>query len=309
MGLKIDVNDVLDVAGKAAGKAHDFLVSHTVSATATSFALSYGSDVLTFSGTGLTYLMGVPVGGVITGITDVHDGAVRFDASGFSLNVSEVLDLIASKPSPSAIAAALPADSVVQGGADDDVLSVDDGPGGHELRGLDGDDSVSGGSGHDLINGNRGSDTVDGGSGGDDTLSGGQGNDLIRGHHGHGSFNGNIGDDTVQAGDTGDVLHGGQGNDVLLGGAGNDQLFGDRGDDTVTGGQGADLFHFAPVGGHDTITDFNAEEGDRLQIDHSEHWTVSDTADGTVVTLQGGEAITLSGVHATSLPTDWIFHD
>jgi Ca2+-binding RTX toxin-like protein len=44
-----------------------------------------------------------------------------------------------------------------------------------------------------------------------------------------------------------------------------DQLFGDRGRDTLTGDEGADSFNCGP--GIDTITDFNAAEGDTKTAD------------------------------------------
>jgi Ca2+-binding RTX toxin-like protein len=303
-----DSIDVTQVVTSVVDDVSNFVIHHTVTATATSFSLSYGEDVLTFTGTGLTYSGGLLVGGTITEVSDVHEGETRFDATGLSISVQDMLSLVAHNATPAAIAEALPGNDLLQGGASDDVLSLAGSHGHHEIRALDGNDSVTAGSDGDDINGNKGDDTLQGG-GGDDTLSGGQGNDLIEGKHGHGSFNGNIGDDTLQAGDGGDILHGGQGNDLLIGGAGNDMLWGDRGDDTLTGGQGADVFHFSSAGGHDVITDFNAAEGDKLAIDHSDNVTVSDTTDGAVVTLQGGETITLLGVHVTSLPSDWIFQD
>ena len=68
------------------------------------------------------------------------------------------------------------------------------------------------------------------------------------------------------SGDNGDdILFGGSANDSLSGGEGNDILNGGGGNDTLTGGLGADAFVFN-VGnsGIDTITDFNATEGDRI---------------------------------------------
>ncbi|WP_108259754.1 M10 family metallopeptidase C-terminal domain-containing protein [Mangrovicoccus ximenensis] len=44
----------------------------------------------------------------------------------------------------------------------------------------------------------------------------------------------------------------------LDGGFGADTLAGGAGDDLLTGGGGADVFVFAPGGGRDTVTDFDA---------------------------------------------------
>ncbi|MBE2896949.1 Ig-like domain-containing protein, partial [Pasteurellaceae bacterium HPA106] len=54
-----------------------------------------------------------------------------------------------------------------------------------------------------------------------------------------------------------DTINGGNGDDIIIGGAGND---------TLTGGAGADQFVYNLKGGNgdDTITDFNAAEGDKL---------------------------------------------
>ena len=63
------------------------------------------------------------------------------------------------------------------------------------------------------------------------------------------------------------------GNDSLSGGGGDDLLTGGRGVDTVTGLTGADRFIFAaltdlsgPPGPFDTITDFHAFEGDKIDL-------------------------------------------
>ncbi|NIE76732.1 type I secretion C-terminal target domain-containing protein, partial [Pantoea sp. Ap-967] len=64
-----------------------------------------------------------------------------------------------------------------------------------------------------------------------------------------------------------DTLLGTDGDDIIFGGAGNDTLIGGKGNDTLTGGSGADLFIWkAGHTGNDTITDFKASEGDRLDL-------------------------------------------
>ncbi|MFV3369609.1 retention module-containing protein [Pseudomonas sp. NY15435] len=85
--------------------------------------------------------------------------------------------------------------------------------------------------------------------GGDDHLYGGDGNDILYGQGGN------------------DFLFGENGNDILFGGTGNDQLTGGKGNDILTGGAGADTFIWkAGDIGNDTITDFKAGEGDRIDI-------------------------------------------
>ena len=89
-------------------------------------------------------------------------------------------------------------------------------------------------------------------------FSGGDGNDTLDGRDTHIALR--------ASGDSGnDILFGGSANDSLLGGVGNDILSGGGGNDTLTGGLGADAFVFDVDNlGVDTITDFNAAEGDRI---------------------------------------------
>jgi hypothetical protein len=71
---------------------------------------------------------------------------------------------------------------------------------------------------------------------------------------------GDSGDDIIISGDNGDDLYGNGGMDVLLGRGGDDHL---------TGGTGSDLFLFenAATDGNDTIFDFNAAQGDIINLD------------------------------------------
>ncbi|VEE14849.1 retention module-containing protein [Ectopseudomonas mendocina] len=90
--------------------------------------------------------------------------------------------------------------------------------------------TTNGGDASDLINGSKYSDI----------LNGGNGHDVLYGNGGH------------------DLLNGGDGNDLLIGGVGND---------TLIGGAGADTFMWKSGDfGNDVIKDFNAAEGDRIDI-------------------------------------------
>ena len=102
-------------------------------------------------------------------------------------------------------------------------------------------------------------DPVDDGGPGDDLLEGGAGFDAIAGRGGA------------------DLIHGGDGRDFLSGGDGADQLFGDGDDDFLSGGPGQDTLEGGPGGdrfivgalgdGRDTILDFDAGQGDRLDLE------------------------------------------
>lgn len=79
---------------------------------------------------------------------------------------------------------------------------------------------------------------------------------------------GSRGPDVIEGSDNGAYLRGAGGSDNLIGGNGNDVLIGDTQADTLTGGRGADYFvmtnEMTGWGATDTVTDFNAAEGDKL---------------------------------------------
>lgn len=180
---------------------------------------------------------------------------------------------------------AVAGDDVINGGKGDD--SVKGGKGDDVLSGALGDDTLRADAGNDSAEGGDGSDTLFGAAG-NDTLSGGAGNDVVQGQTGSDDLNGGAGDDSLKGGNDNDTvqggteadggadtLRGGAGNDLLYGGvaddfiygdAGNDLLAGGAGDDVLTGGAGADLFQHMGITseGRDTVTDYDAGEGDVL---------------------------------------------
>ena len=167
-----------------------------------------------------------------------------------------------------------------------------------------GNDTITGGAGVDHLYGQAGDDTLIAGTGAS-YLDGGAGADKLIGSAGHASYaayfdatagvvvnlidpSANTGDaagdsyvnihdvygsnyaDTITADNSGDSICGGAGNDTITGGAGADILVGGLGADVLTGGGGANQFrYFAPSEGGDTITDFNAAQGDALSISHT----------------------------------------
>jgi surface adhesion protein len=146
---------------------------------------------------------------------------------------------------------------------------------GYTLTDTDGDASSStltlrvmgnnlfGDSAANNITGTAGNDRIDAGAG-NDTVSGGAGSDLLIGGAGNDILNGNDGADELRGGIGNDTLNGGNGNDILVGGMGNDAL---------TGGAGADVFRWdladrgvAGTPAVDTIADFSAAQGDKLDL-------------------------------------------
>lgn len=109
-------------------------------------------------------------------------------------------------------------------------------------------------------------DTLEGNAG-DNWILGSFGNDLLRARTGNDLLDGSFGDDQLNGGIGDDILNGGYDDDVLNGGSGNDLLLGSIGTDVLTGGTGLDTFFLQyDDDGIDTITDFNALEGDHIVI-------------------------------------------
>jgi serralysin len=94
---------------------------------------------------------------------------------------------------------------------------------------------------------------------------------------------------------------------VLSGGGGDDWLSGDRGSDTITGGAGADIFHSFSGAGLDVVTDFNAAEGDRVQLDPGTSYHLAQQGADTIVDMGNGDEMVLRNVQLASLPQGWIF--
>lgn len=80
-------------------------------------------------------------------------------------------------------------------------------------------------------------------------------------------FNGYYGDDIINGGAGADWLEGHGDIDTIDGGGGDDMIAGGSGGDTLTGGSGGDTFIYrTTVDGGDTITDFDATEGDGFDL-------------------------------------------
>jgi len=199
---------------------------------------------------------------------------------------------------------AAPGRAPLMAGAGNDTLT---GTAGDDyLRGEDGNDRILGGDGFDDVHGNMGSDTVFGGLG-PDWVVGGKDGDLLGGDEGDDIVYGNIGDDWCDGGEGADIVRGGQGDDRVFGQGGNDWLAGDRGNDTLTGGAGADIFHTFAEAGLDRVTDFNAAEGDRVQLLPGTRYSLLQSGADVVIDMGGGNQMVLAGVQLSALPSGWIF--
>lgn len=114
--------------------------------------------------------------------------------------------------------------------------------------------------------------------GGGDLILTGQGRNLAFGGAGNDTLVGGIGDNGLFGGAGNDAIEGDGGDDLLVGGSGDDILYGGAGANTLMGGTGADIFRLNSPGAYgllvgststaetDTILDFNAAEGDLLDL-------------------------------------------
>ena len=134
--------------------------------------------------------------------------------------------------------------------------------------------------------------TVNAGAG-DDILLGAAGADILSGDAGADSIGGGLGNDTLNGGDDADRLDGGVGNDQLTGGAGND---------AITSGAGGDVVHFSLGAGQDVIKNnplAMADGVDVLRFNASirpvDVVVSADNADGLVVSVVGGDRVTVEG--------------
>jgi hypothetical protein len=57
----------------------------------------------------------------------------------------------------------------------------------------------------------------------------------------------------------------------------------------------------------DLVTDFNAAEGDRVQLDPGTHYTLAQQGADTVIDFGNGDQMVLQGVQMGGLPDGWIF--
>ncbi|MBC6438307.1 MAG: hypothetical protein GDA52_09285 [Rhodobacteraceae bacterium] len=178
------------------------------------------------------------------------------------------------------------------------------------LIGSDHNDTLTGDAGANRLDGGDGDDVLNGGLEAD-TLHGDAGNDSLRGDGGDDALHGGADDDTLVGGAGNDALHGGAGNDSLSGNTGNDTLDGGAGNDTLTGSAGADHFRFLESGsGADTITDFDASQGDKIILDEgafANFAAVQAAASGdtdAVINLGSESSITITGIAASALTAD-----
>ena len=266
--------------------------------------VSYQGGVIdTFLGS-FSYGANSTVFGTLSAIQETYFGAPAYSLTDLNIAAGPVASALISGDNPTILSLIFGANDSIMGSTNGEI--IEGGAGNDVIIALDGNDTVDGGDGNDDVNGNKGDDIVLGGAG-DDTVRGGQGNDTISGGDGNDPHvNGNIGDDIVHGGNGNDTVYGGQGSDTLYGDAGDDLLSGDLGNDLLFGGAGADRFTIAHGGGFDWVGDFNAAEGDRIQLAPGTAYAVTSVSGQVVIDLGAGDELGLVGVAAGSFSNAWI---
>ncbi|MBD2567706.1 5'-nucleotidase C-terminal domain-containing protein [Anabaena lutea FACHB-196] len=172
--------------------------------------------------------------------------------------------------------------TIVDGGADDDLIAVVEANGVNYLFGAAGEDTLQ------VIEGS------------DQVLFGGSGNDTIRSEGSNNRLYGGSGDDILYS-NVNDFLFGGNGNDILFAGSG--------GGNSLTGGAGADQFWIAngslPTS-KNIVTDFTAGVdvmgiGGINGVTQFSDLTLLQDGNNTLVSIGNVEVASLIGVTANSL--------
>lgn len=137
------------------------------------------------------------------------------------------------------------------------------------------------------------------------SIEGGPGADMLKGSPEPDDIQGRPGDDTIDARAGDDLIRGGRGRDVIDGGAGHDWISGGRDDDVLRGGPGGDTFNSFVDAGTDRVLDFDASEGDRVEIAIGAAYQVRQAGPDTIIDMPGARLI-LRDVRLSLLPAGWI---
>jgi len=248
-------------------------------------------------------LMHASVGsGVITinGAAGNVDDTIEVTQSGSTLTVNHVNEGSSQNFSTNGITKI-----VVNAGAGDDVVRLQNGSGGNVvtikavINGGTGADNVIGGKGNDTIRGDDGNDTLSGGLG-DDLIDGGKNADRIRGDGGvdaadYSTRSANVTvtiDDAANDGELNEGDNVSTATEYVVGGSGNDKITGSGAANFLIGGAGIDTIRGG--GGNDTLQ--GGDKGDKL---YGEAGNDSFFAkDGIIELLDGGAGTDFAQVDA-----------
>ena len=261
--------------------------------TRSSITGTAGNDALSvvFNGTSITSFTGGTITGIESITADLSAGTDTLSYAGTTVDVS--VDLTAH--TASGFASLLGVENVTAGS---------------------GNDTLTGDAAANVLAGGAGNDTYFVGVGDTVTEGAGAGTDTVNSTATF-TLGANVENLTLTGSadinGTGNglanVMIGNTGANVLNGAAGNDTLDGGLGNDTMTGGTGNDMFVFHTGFGNDVITDFDANPtGGQDLLDLSayapditagnfaDHVSIAVSAGNTVITIDGTQHITLTGV-------------
>ncbi len=266
--------------------------------------------------------------------------------NGDILTGGENVDIIAGGAGDDTLAGGA-GDDTIQGGKGDDTLAG--GAGGDKIKGGSGNDTVSyaesaegvvlnfatgtytggdaegdsiwsvenviGSDQADTITGDSGDNVITGGAG-DDTIDGGAGEDTIAFDEATGSVTVDLGAGTVTGADGSDIVAnienvtGSSSADDITGDSGDNVIDGRGGADTLEGGGGADTFKLSMMDGTvDTIADFNAAEGDILDVSDLVTVAEGDAISDYIRLEEDGEGNTVLQVDTSGSGEDENFED
>jgi Ca2+-binding RTX toxin-like protein len=187
---------------------------------ASGFVVTQGAIDFIFTGSGIHYSHGFPIGGTITGLNVEDSGASAFTFSNFAISVQTMVSYWRADDPETAFTQIFAHDDHFTGSSFSDVLA--------------------GFGGNDVIGGRAGNDRVVGGAG-NDTLIGGAGDDVLVGGAGHDVLNGGAGVDLAvysdKAANVSVTLHGSTFVRVLVGGVAEDSV---KNVENLLGGSGND---------------------------------------------------------------------
>lgn len=208
------------------------------------------------------------------------------------------------------------ADNLIRGNIGSNILTGRKGD--DTLIALGGNDTLNGGSGADRMEGGYGADTYVVNDHGDVVVEErGQGQDTIKASVTHLMHlqGDNVetllltGRDDINGGGNAasNVIQGNSGHNMLTGRDGNDTLSGGAGNDTLDGGSDNDRFVFAGAFGHDTISDFNPNNAEQIDLSAlsgirsfydltTNH--IYQVSGNAVISDGHGNSITLEGIRA-----------
>ena len=284
------VDSFTDVITEAAGAGTDMVYS-----SADIYALAANIENLTLLGTGDTRATGNALDNVLTGNAgknelnggdgnDVLDGKAGADVMNGGLgndtfyvdNAGDVIGEYSNQGTDTVIAsvtyslAGINAENLTLTGTA--ALNATGNGLVNVLTGNAGNNVLDGGAGADSMAGGDGNDTYYVDNAGDYVFEDyGQGQDIVMASVSYALINNNYVEGITLTGTANLNATGNNMANILVGNSGNNVLTGAAGDDTLTGGHGADRFVFTydsrgVASGEDTITDFSAAEGDKIDL-------------------------------------------